>query len=56
MREGVKGGFASVCALTRVSDAAEGESGDGAVVVGVVDGGTARGDFVENYVMLGFQE
>jgi hypothetical protein len=56
MREGVEGGFASVCALPRVSNSAKGESGDRAVVVRVVDGGTAGGDFVKDYVMSVFRE
>jgi len=52
MREGVEGGFASVSTLTRVSHSAEGKGGDGAVVKGVVDGSTARGNLVEDCDLL----
>jgi len=52
MGEGVKRGFASVCTLPRVSDATKGQSWNGAVIVGIVDGSTARSDFVEDYVTL----
>jgi hypothetical protein len=52
MREGVEGGFTSVSTLTGVTDAAKSESRDRSMVVGIVDGGTTRGDFVEDCVTL----
>ncbi len=54
MREGVEGGFASVCSLPGVSNPSKGESRDRAVVVGIVDGGTTGGDFVKDYVISAF--
>lgn len=56
MSEGVERGFASVSSLPRVTNATKCKSRDGAMVICVVNGSTARCDFVENCGMLDLKE
>jgi hypothetical protein len=50
MSEGIEGSFAAVGSLSRISHTAEREGGNAPVEKCIVDGGTARGYFIENCV------
>ena len=52
MSEGIEGGLAAVGALSGIAYAAEGEGWDGTVEEGVVNGGAARCDFIEDCGVL----